>query len=55
MSDTHSPAQMGCSASVSQTMVSRHSPDPHPVAPIPAEKTFGKINIIKFNLIFFIN
>lgn len=44
---------MGCSASASVSIspsspvtVSRHSPDPPPVAPIPAEKTFGKITMI---------
>ncbi len=42
-----SPCKMGCTASVSHTMVSRHSPDPPPApAPIPAEKTFGKITLI---------
>jgi len=49
MSNTHSPSKMGCSASVSTCspmMVSRHSPDPPSPAPIPAEKTFGKITLI---------
>lgn len=42
-----SPSKMGCSASVSHMMVSRHSPDRHPApALIPAEKTFGKITLI---------
>jgi len=42
-----SPSKMGCSASVSHMMVSRHSPDPLPApALIPAEKTFGKITLI---------
>jgi len=37
---------MGCSASVSPMIVSRHSPDPPAPAPIPAEKKFGKITLI---------
>lgn len=44
-----SPSKMGCSASVSTCslmMVSRHSPDHPAPAPIPAEKTFGKITMI---------
>lgn len=40
------PSTMGCTASVSHTMVSRHSPDPPAPAPIPAEKKFGKITLI---------
>jgi hypothetical protein len=42
-----SPSKMGCTASVSHMMVSRHSPDSPPVVPTaPAEKTFGKITLI---------